>query len=152
MASVCGCGPALAVQSCRLVAVRAGQNSAFKALEVLPARSRLRNRTLLRTTVRRGARSGRRCLVVHFLAADATSQDGTTEPAKVGFAVSKAVGGSVVRHRVTRRLRHVVAAHLAELPAGSNVVVRALPPSADATSAELEADFATAISRVSVCA
>ena len=55
--------------------------------------------------------------------------------------MSKAVGGSVVRHRVVRRLRHVVRDRLTTLPAGSRLVVRALPPAATATSAELAANL-----------
>lgn len=55
--------------------------------------------------------------------------------------MSKAVGGSVVRHAVTRRLRHLVAPRLEALPAGASVVVRALPPAATATSAELGSDL-----------
>ncbi len=53
---------------------------------------------------------------------------------------------------MTRRLRHVVAAHLDALPNGSRIVVRALPASATASSADLDSDFTTAISRVSACA
>ncbi len=60
---------------------------------------------------------------------------------RAGFVVSKAVGGSVVRHRVARRLRHLVASRLAELPIELGLVVRALPPSAVATSAELSVDL-----------
>lgn len=55
--------------------------------------------------------------------------------------MSKAVGNAVVRHRVTRRLRHLVADRLALLPAGALLVVRALPPAATATSTELAADL-----------
>ncbi len=55
--------------------------------------------------------------------------------------VSKAVGGSVVRHRVTRRLRHLVAPRLEALPEGALLVVRAFPPAATATSAELAEDL-----------
>lgn len=55
--------------------------------------------------------------------------------------MSKAVGGSVQRHAVARRLRHVVRPRLAELPVGAHVVVRALPAAATATSAELAADL-----------
>jgi ribonuclease P protein component len=55
--------------------------------------------------------------------------------------VSKAVGGAVVRHRVARRLRHLLAARLAELPAGARIVVRALPAAAASTSAELADDL-----------
>jgi len=51
--------------------------------------------------------------------------------------VSKAVGGSVVRHRVVRRLREIVRPRLAGLPPDLAMVVRALPPAATASSAEL---------------
>jgi ribonuclease P protein component len=61
--------------------------------------------------------------------------------ARAGLVVSKAVGGSVVRHRVSRRLRHLLAPRLGELPAGAMLVVRALPPAAAATSAELGVDL-----------
>jgi ribonuclease P protein component len=60
---------------------------------------------------------------------------------RAGLVVSKAVGGSVVRHRVSRRLRHLLAPRLGELPAGAMLVIRALPPAADATSAELGGDL-----------
>ncbi len=66
----------------------------------------------------------------------------------VGFVVSKAVGNSVVRHRVTRRLRHLVAQRMGTMPAGSALVVRALPLAAPATSAELAADLDSALRKV----
>jgi ribonuclease P protein component len=89
--------------------------------------------------VRRGARVRRGALVVHSRA------DAGDGPATVGFVVSQAVGGSVVRHRVTRRLRAAARDHLAELPAGSTTVVRALPEAATARSAQLDADLAAAL-------
>jgi len=55
--------------------------------------------------------------------------------------VSKAVGNSVVRHRVTRRLRVVVRDRLRGLPPGTQLVVRALPAAAAASSGELAADL-----------
>jgi ribonuclease P protein component len=67
---------------------------------------------------------------------------------QVGFLVSKAVGGSVVRNRVVRQLRHLVAERLSGLPAGARVVVRALPTSAGRTSAALGADLDDALARV----
>jgi ribonuclease P protein component len=72
----------------------------------------------------------------------------TGSPVRVGFVVSKAVGNSVVRHRVSRRLRHVVARRLGTLAAGSSLVVRALPAAAQASSAELEIDFDAAVRRL----
>ena len=55
----------------------------------------------------------------------------------MGFVVARSVGPAVVRNRVLRRLRHLMAGRLDHLPAGSCVVVRAFPPAAAATSAGL---------------
>jgi ribonuclease P protein component len=66
----------------------------------------------------------------------------------VGFVVGKAVGGSVVRHRVARRLRAQVADRLDSLPAGSGTVVRALAGAADASSQQLGAGLDHALSRL----
>ena len=60
---------------------------------------------------------------------------------RAGFVVPAKVGNSVVRHRVTRRLRPLVRQQLASLPSGTDVVVRALPSAATATSAELGPDL-----------
>jgi len=60
---------------------------------------------------------------------------------RAGLVVSKAVGGSVVRHRVSRRLRHLLVPRLPTLPAGSLLVIRALPPAASASSVELAEDL-----------
>jgi ribonuclease P protein component len=102
---------------------------------VLPARSRLTRRDEFTSVVRRGRRSGRSRLVVHLY----QSQDAAGP--RAGLVVSKAVGGSVVRHRVSRRLRHLVATRLDALPADARLVVRALPPAAMASSAELAEDL-----------
>ena len=67
---------------------------------------------------------------------------------RAGFVVSRAVGGSVVRHRVARRLRHLVREHLADLPPGARLVVRALPPAASAPSAALADDLGSALQSV----
>nr|WP_243869059.1 ribonuclease P protein component [Amycolatopsis granulosa] len=96
--------------------------------------------------MRRGARAGRRRLVVHAV----HSTDPSAGTPRTGFVVSKAVGNSVVRHRVTRRLRHLVLRHLGTLPPGSSLVVRALPPAATASSAELGADLDAALKRLSL--
>jgi len=68
--------------------------------------------------------------------------------ARVGFVVSKAVGGAVVRTRVKRRLRAVLAQRLERLPAGSLLVVRANPAAAEATSAELARSVDRVLERV----
>jgi ribonuclease P protein component len=111
---------------------------------VLPARHRLVRGEHFAQAIRLGVRSGRRRLVVHLAVRDDRYAD---QVPLVGFVVSKAVGGSVVRHRVQRRLRHLMLPLLTRLPAGSLVVVRALPPAAASTSAELDADLRPALER-----
>jgi ribonuclease P protein component len=64
---------------------------------------------------------------------------------RAGFIVSKAVGGAVVRNRVRRRLRHLMRERLDSLPAGTDVVVRALPSSGSRSFAELGADLDSAL-------
>jgi ribonuclease P protein component len=49
---------------------------------------------------------------------------------RVGLIVNKAVGNSVVRHRVSRQIRAAIAPLLPTLDRGTCVVVRALPGSA----------------------
>jgi ribonuclease P protein component len=109
---------------------------------VLPAAARLTDSREFRLITRKGRRAGRSRLVVHTLPGAAKT------PTHAGFVVSKAVGNSVVRHRVTRRLRHVIAPTLAQLPAGTALVVRALPPAANAPSSELESDVLSALRRL----
>jgi len=91
--------------------------------------------------MREGSRAAARTVVVHALVTD------VTVPARAGFVVGRSVGGSVVRHRVTRQLRHLMAAHLEDLPAGTDVVVRALPPSAGASGPELANDVSSGVRR-----
>ncbi|HVW43760.1 MAG TPA: ribonuclease P protein component [Amycolatopsis sp.] len=111
---------------------------------MLPAAARLRRSEDFREVMRRGSRAGRRRLVVHALPAS----NPPAHRARAGFVVSKSVGNSVVRHRVTRRLRHLVVDRLGTVPDGSSLVIRALPPAAEATSAELAADLDAALRRL----
>jgi ribosomal protein L34/ribonuclease P protein component len=60
-------------------------------------------------------------IVVHAAMTDPT---GARAP-RVGFVVSGAVGGAVVRNRVTRRLRALDRARLGGIPSGCDLVVRA---------------------------
>lgn len=89
-------------------------------------------------------------MVVHFFSGSGDQAGTADEPARVGFVVSKAVGNAVLRNRVHRRLRAVLASRLTELPAGSLTVVRALPASASASYAELVDDVDAALRRVLV--
>jgi ribonuclease P protein component len=112
---------------------------------VLAAEQRLRDSDAFRRVVRSGRRAGGRTLVVHLRAGDPAA---SAAPVRVGLVVSKAVGGSVQRNRVKRRLRHVVRDLLPQLPGGSELVLRAQPGAAGASSAELRAELARCLQRV----
>jgi ribonuclease P protein component len=121
---------------------------------VLPSESRVRRGDEFARAVRAGRRSGRALLVAYL--AEANGPEGSvtaidearTGHARAGFVVSKAVGNAVVRNRVRRRLRHLCASRLADLPAGSILVVRALPPAAHADSVSLGRELDAALKRL----
>jgi ribonuclease P protein component len=97
---------------------------------VLPAAARLRRRQDFSDVVRRGRRASRGPLTVHLVTGD-------PGPSQAGFVVGRVVGPAVVRNRLRRRLRHLLGARLAALPAGTRVVVRARPGAGELSSAEL---------------
>ncbi|WP_083976844.1 ribonuclease P protein component [Kitasatospora azatica] len=127
---------------------------------MLPSENRLRRRQDFATAVKRGRRAGRPLLVVHLRREDEqTGQVGgysDSHPhvaeglpsARAGFVVSKAVGPAVVRNLVKRRLRHLVRERLSRLPAGSLIVVRALPPAGTASYPDLAHDLDAALKRL----
>jgi len=98
---------------------------------VLPAGRRVRRSAEFVTTVRDGRRCGSRGVVVHFVTTAESA------PARAGFVVGRRVGPAVVRNRVRRRLRHLVADRLDRLPPAAVLVVRATPEAAELSSAEL---------------
>ncbi|MGH3327582.1 MAG: ribonuclease P protein component [Streptomycetales bacterium] len=135
---------------------------------MLPVGNRLTRRRDFTAAVRGGRRAGRPLLVVHLYQVPAEEAEAVervgASPAgrrsgrrpvderglspRIGFVVSKAVGGAVVRNTVKRRLRHLVRSRIGHLPPSSLVVVRALPPAAHATSGELSKDLDGALSRL----
>jgi ribonuclease P protein component len=108
---------------------------------VLPAPARLRQRAEFTATVQRGRRGRSSLLSVHLDRAPVAA------PSRAGFIVSRAVGGAVVRNQVARRLRHLIAPRLDQLPSSSRVVVRAFPTAATATSAQLAAALDQALAQ-----
>ena len=105
---------------------------------------RLRTGDEFRAVTRGGARSARSHVVVHL-----TLLTQGEEAPRVGFVVSKRIGNAVVRNRVTRRLREIVRPHLATLPPGSAIVLRALPGIDEQPFAELRADVGSALGSAS---
>ncbi|WP_353065676.1 ribonuclease P protein component [Arcanobacterium hippocoleae] len=100
---------------------------------MLPAANRMRKASEFQQVFRKGKKSSNALLAVYAISREAKTQ---ADLAKVGFVVGKAVGNSVTRHKVTRRLREIVRKKLPVLGA-SEIVIRAFRPAADASSAEL---------------
>jgi ribonuclease P protein component len=119
---------------------------------MLPAAHRLRRSADFASAVRGGRRSSRGSVVVHLTLAapsgDTRPAPVGEEPAKAGFVVSKAVGGAVVRNKVKRRLRHLMAERITGIPTGARIVVRALPGAATAGYPQLGLDLDAALEHV----
>jgi ribonuclease P protein component len=112
---------------------------------VLPAPQRLTSPAAFREVVRRGRRSGGPLLITYLLHSPTRLPDSTS---RIGFVVSKAVGPAVTRNRVKRRLRHLCRERIEALPPGSLLVVRALPPAAHTSYADLGAELDRCLVRV----
>ena len=93
-------------------------------------------------------------LVVHAAqSSDVASErdGGERQRPRVGFVVSGALGNAVTRNRVKRRLRHLAVAHVADTPAGMDIVVRALPRAAtepEVVPTDLGSAWSEAVSRL----
>ncbi|MGY1740455.1 MULTISPECIES: ribonuclease P protein component [unclassified Blastococcus] len=114
---------------------------------MLPAQARLRRRPEFTAVVRSGRRAGRPTMVLHLLPERPEPAPEGAGP-RAGFVVGRAVGNSVVRHRVTRRLRAVVREELHRVPPTADLVVRARPEAAEASSQRLRADLVAGLDRV----
>lgn len=112
---------------------------------MLPARNRMRRSTEFDATVKSGSRTVQPDVVVHIrrCGGEADPADGP----RIGLIIGKAVGTAVQRHRVARRLRHVVRTMLGELPASDLMVIRALPSSRNVSSARLEQQLRNGLRR-----
>lgn len=91
---------------------------------MLPPAHRMRRGSDFSLTTRHGTRVTRGRVVAYVWTDDAGAP-------LLGLIVGKAVGNSVARHRVSRRLRGVMASVVPDLPAGCRVVLRALSGAAD---------------------
>jgi ribonuclease P protein component len=94
-------------------------------------------------------------MVLHYLPERSTpAAGGRPSPnagpigARAGFVVGKAVGNSVVRHRVARRLRAVVRDELHRLPPAADLVVRARPEAGTVSSDVLRRDLTAGLDRL----
>ena len=101
------------------------------------------NRILLgedyRTTVRRGRRHGGQYALIYV------RRSSTDVPVRFGFIVAKTVGNAVHRNLVRRRLKSIAAGVLGSVPAGSDVVIRALPGAAQSSWTTLSSEITRTI-------
>ena len=95
---------------------------------MLASDNRLTSSADFKKTTQLGARVSTKTLAGYALI------EPTLTAPKIGFIVSRALGGSVARHRVTRQLRHLSRENIKLLPNNSFVVVRALHNSQDYSS------------------
>jgi ribonuclease P protein component len=73
--------------------------------------------------------------------------DGDEPPTRIGFSVSRRVGGAVVRNQVKRRLREIVRKRLSHVAPGWDIVITARASAAEAEYGALEEDLRETFSR-----
>ena len=98
---------------------------------MLPVANRLRTSNEFSQTTKTGVRATSTSLVLYVL----TKPELPTGP-KVGLIINKSIGGSVLRHRLARQIRHIMRTELDLFPKNSFVVVRVLR-SSDSLALEL---------------
>lgn len=104
--------------------------------------NRIRSGADYRLTVRKGSKVHAPNTITYVRA---TRQQG---PTRFGFIVSKAVGGAVVRNTVRRRLKAACREELPGIAPGNEIVVRALPASAQASWITLQSEIRRAVDKV----
>lgn len=86
---------------------------------MLSALNRLRSSKDFARVTKTGYRATTRSLVVYF-----NNEPTLQSEPQIGLIVSKAIGGSVTRHRIARQLRHAAREQLHLIPPHSQVVIR----------------------------
>jgi len=118
----------------------------------IPVRARWRRTSRLRASAdfQRARRRGRtvqgQWLTVTYARAEAVAE-GDEPPARIGFSVSRRVGGAVVRNRVKRRLREIMRKRLSHVAPGWDIVITARASAAEAEYPALEEDVRELFSR-----
>ena len=97
-----------------------------------PRTARLTRRSEFQTVYRNGEKRSGRAFICYRLRHNDFGQ-------KLGLAVSRKVGGAVVRNRIKRYLREIYRRRRSQLPDDEHIVIVARPASADLSFAECEA-------------
>jgi ribonuclease P protein component len=132
------------VPSWPTVVVRAAPNSPPSTpATVLAKANRVTRAADYRMTVRRGSRYGGPHLIAYV------RRSAPSSAVRFGFIVGKVVGNATRRNLVRRRLKALCHDLMPRVPAGTDVVIRALPGSADVPWATLQEEVTRAVDRVS---
>ncbi len=113
-------------------------------------------------TIKRGRKARAGSLVTYVLAptgvgspegivtapSTAAHDPADRDPVRVGLVVNRRVANSVGRHRIARVLRATVRGWLGSFPAGSSLVIRALPGCANRSNQRIAADLAAALRKL----
>ena len=109
---------------------------------MLPKQNRLTSTKDFQNVTKTGVRVYSDIAVIYALA-NPTSQKNS----EVGLIVSKVVGNSVVRHKVSRHIRNVVKEILETIPGNIQIVIRALPAITEKEFTEINKILSESISK-----
>mgnify|MGYP002563289711 CR=1 FL=1 len=99
---------------------------------------KLRKNTEFRLVYRRGKSYANKLLVLYVFNNKKNINEENELYNKVGISVSKKVGNSIVRHRVTRVIREVMRLHWGEIKSGYDIVIVARPSAKDSDYGKFE--------------
>lgn len=120
---------------------------------MLPLAFRLKRRSEFGRIYSKGRSNATDLIVVYVLPLSDLGRDfraRRSSGVKIGFSVSKKLGGSVARNRVRRLLREAVRCYLPQMKAGYSVIVLARVKAGTATLQQLTASLGTLFSRLGI--
>ena len=101
---------------------------------MLPKKARLTTSEDFAKATKSGLRLTSENLVGYLYISPAANNANPEESTKCGLIINKSVGGSVMRHRIARQLRHDLAPKLDTFPTNSLFVVRVLKSAPEYTN------------------
>ena len=107
---------------------------------MLPKKHRLSRTKDFEKVTKNGVKVNTEIAVIYAIANPLTQNN-----SEIGLIVSKIVGNSVVRHKVSRQIRNVVKKIINKIPNNIQIVIRALPKINEKDFFEIENVLETAI-------